>query len=79
MSPLRQPPAVPSRATLLIALLLLTLTLAGLLAYEAHQAARWHRVTAERASRDYAAFAIRELLTGATDALHAALIDALAR
>jgi hypothetical protein len=47
-------PALPSRATLLIALFLLTMFLAGLLAYEAHLVGQSHRVTVERASRDYA-------------------------
>jgi CheY-like chemotaxis protein len=65
MAPFRRLAVAPSRATLLIALLLLTMVLAGLLAYEAHLAARSHQVTLERAARDYAAFAARELLANA--------------
>ena len=50
----------------LILLLGLTLGLAGLLGVEALRATRSHRVTAERALRDYASVAAWELLT-ATD------------
>ena len=76
MALFRRHAVVPSRATLLIALLLLTMVLAGLLAYEAHLAARSHRVTLERAAGDYAAFAARELLANAVDGLHLTLTDA---
>ena len=48
-------------------LLALTVALSGLLAYEAHQAARSHQLTAERALRDYAAVAAWELLAAAGD------------
>jgi signal transduction histidine kinase len=68
---------VPTRATLLVVLLLLTVALAALLGYEAHQAARSQRVTAERALRDYAAFAAREFLSGATASLDTAVTGAL--
>jgi len=44
----RQPAIWRSRASLLVALLGLTFVLAAVLAYEAHDAARSHRVTAER-------------------------------
>lgn len=53
----RHPQPRRPRALLLVAVLLLTLGLAGLLAYEAQDAARSHRAAAESALRDYAAFA----------------------
>ena len=49
------------RATLLVVLLAATVVLATILAWEAHDASRSHQVTAERALRDYAAVAAREL------------------
>jgi signal transduction histidine kinase len=49
-----------SRSTILVAVLLLTMTLAAALAHEAWRAARSHRATAERALRDYASFAAWE-------------------
>ncbi|MBV9774436.1 MAG: HAMP domain-containing histidine kinase [Gemmatimonadetes bacterium] len=52
-----RPPAPPARSTYTVALLLLTLVLAGVLAYEAQESARSHRATAERTLRDYAGFA----------------------
>lgn len=55
-----------SASRFLIVLLGLTLGLAGLLGVEALRATRSHRVTAERALRDYATVAAWELLT-ATD------------
>jgi len=57
---------VKSASRFLIVLLGLTLGLAGLLGVEALRATRSHRVTAERALRDYATVAAWELLT-ATD------------
>ena len=45
------------RSTLLIAILLLTLGLAATMTYQAVNADHWHRKTAERALRDYAAVA----------------------
>src|SRR3954464_7989990 len=67
-----------SRSTLVVgALALGTLALAGLMAYEAYDASRSHRATAERALRDYATFAAWELLANATDNLHTALDAAL--
>ncbi|HWJ23457.1 MAG TPA: hypothetical protein VNS52_13970, partial [Gemmatimonadaceae bacterium] len=63
---------------LLGALLALTLALAALLAYEAQQAVRSHRLSAERALRDYAAFAAWELLANADDGLRSSLGTALA-
>jgi signal transduction histidine kinase len=49
-----------SRSTVIVLVLLLTLGLAGMLAYAAQQAARSHRATAENVLRDYAAFATWE-------------------
>jgi len=65
------------RSGVLVALLALTLALAAALAYEAHDAARSHRATAERALRDYAYFAAYEILAGARDSVHDALAAAL--
>jgi signal transduction histidine kinase len=53
----------------LILLLGLTLVLAALLAYEAQRATRSHRVTADRALRDYATLAARDLSTATAEAL----------
>ena len=66
-----------SRSTVLIALLALTIALAGVLAYEAHEAARSHQATAERALRDYAVFAAWEFLTGARQSVSNSLAAAL--
>jgi signal transduction histidine kinase len=55
--------------TLLVGLLTLTVVLAGSLAYEAHDAARSHRVTAERALRDYASVAAWEYVANVQDRL----------
>ena len=51
----------PSRSTVIVILLVATLGMAAMLAYEAQQAARSHRVTAENVLRDYSAFAAWEL------------------
>jgi signal transduction histidine kinase len=61
----------------LILLLSLTLVLASLLAFEAQRATRSHRVTAERALRDYATVAARELATASAEALGAAVAPVL--
>jgi len=50
-----------ARSALIALVLLLTLTVAASLAYQAQRAARSHRATAERVLRDYAAFASSEL------------------
>lgn len=50
-----------SRSRLIVGLLVLTLGVAGLLAYQALEAARSHRQTAEGVLRDYAALASWEL------------------
>ena len=49
-----------------------------MLAYEAHDAARSHRATAERALQDYAAVAAWELVAGVTDQLQTSSGGALA-
>ncbi|HEY9227329.1 MAG TPA: HAMP domain-containing sensor histidine kinase, partial [Gemmatimonadaceae bacterium] len=54
---------------LLAGLLVATLGLATMLAYEAHDAARSHRATAERALHDYAAIAAWELIAGVNEEL----------
>jgi signal transduction histidine kinase len=63
---------------LLVALLVCTLGLATILAYEAHDAARSHRATAERALHDYAAVAAWELVAGVNESLQSSLGSALA-
>lgn len=63
---------------LLAALLVGTLALATMLAYEAHDAARSHRATAERALHDYAAVAAWELVAGVTEELESSLGAGLA-
>ena len=67
----------PSRVPLLVILILATLMLAGLLANEAHQTARFHQVTAERALADYAGFAAWQLLAAAEENVHLAVAEAL--
>ena len=47
---------------MLAGLVLLTVSLAGVLAFEAYQASQSHRLTVERLLRDYASFAAFELL-----------------
>lgn len=59
-------------------LLVCTLALATMLAYEAHEAARSHRATAEHALHDYAAVAAWELVAGVNDELQSTLGSALA-
>ncbi|MBA3319078.1 MAG: HAMP domain-containing histidine kinase [Gemmatimonadales bacterium] len=61
----------------LLLLLSLTVALASLLAYEAQRATRSHRVTAERALRDYATVAARELATASAEALEGIVGPAL--
>src|SRR4029079_9125653 len=67
-----------SHAMLLAALLVCTLGLATMLAYEAHDAARSHRATAERALHDYAAVAAWELVAGVNEDLQSSVGEALA-
>lgn len=64
---------------MLLALLLVgTLVLATMLAYEAHDASRSHRATAEHALNDYAAVAAWELVAGVNDELQSTAGAALA-
>src|ERR1700750_1827134 len=78
MAPSRPRPVAPrSRAMLLAVLLVGTLALATMLAYEAHDASRSHRVTAERALNDYAAVAAWELVAGVNDELQSTVGAAL--
>ena len=78
-SPLTRAAGGPrSQAILLVALLVATLALATMLAYEAHEAARSHRATAERALHDYAAVAAWELVAGVNEELQSSVASALA-
>lgn len=65
------------RGAILVALLLLTLVVAGGLTYQAHEAARSHRGAVEATLRDYAGFATweyaRRVQGGVVVALHQAL------
>jgi signal transduction histidine kinase len=65
-----------SRSTLLVGLLLLTLGLAAVLAHQAYDATRDHRITAERTLRDYAATAAWEFNAHAKEELWQALVYA---
>ncbi|MEO7987053.1 MAG: HAMP domain-containing sensor histidine kinase [Gemmatimonadales bacterium] len=66
-----------SSSRYLILLLGLTLALAGLLAFEAQRATSSHRVTAERALRDYATVAAWEFLSAAEEQVDRSLAPAL--
>lgn len=70
---------VRSRASsvVLAALLVLALAVTGMLAYEAHVAARSHRETAERALRDYASVAAWEMVASLGETLDAIAAPAL--
>src|SRR5918993_5318364 len=50
-----------SRSTVIVVILVATLVMTGALAWEALQAARSHRATAENVLRDYSRFAAWEL------------------
>src|SRR3954470_16044809 len=76
--PRPRPVAQRPRAMLLALLLVGTLALATMLAYEAHDASRSHRATAERALNDYAAVAAWELVAGVNDELQSTVGAALA-
>src|SRR5262245_2947209 len=73
MPDLRVPREMRSRTTSLVAILMLTVALAAFLAYEAWDAARSHRATAERAVRDYAKFAAWEFSVSAKEVLYSNL------
>ena len=70
----RLPRARRSRSTSLVAILLLTVSLATFLAYEAWDAARSHRATAEGAIRDYARFAAWEFSVNSKEVLYSTLL-----
>jgi signal transduction histidine kinase len=63
-----------TRSTSLVAILLLTVALASFLAYEAWDAARSHRATAERAIRDYADFAAWEFAASTKEEMWSTLV-----
>ena len=65
-------------STLIVLLLLSTLGVAGALAYQAQQAARSHRATAENVLRDYARFASWEFARSARRQLNDVLGSQLA-
>ena len=62
-----------SRTTSLVAILMVTVVLTAFLAFEAWDAAHRHRVTAERAIRDYAKFAAWEFSVNAKEVLYSTL------
>jgi hypothetical protein len=66
-------------SALIVLLLLSTLAVAGALAYQAQEAARSHRTTAENVLRDYATFAGWELSRLARRELNDVLGSQLAR
>ena len=77
MSPSDQAAARP-RSRQLVAILLLTLALAGFLTYEAWDAARRHRASAEQTLREYAAFAAWEFNISVKEQLYSTLVWVLA-
>jgi len=66
-------------SALIVVLLVATLAVAGALAYQAQDAARSHRATAENVLRDYATFASWEFSRLARRELNDALANQLAR
>ena len=68
-----------SRSTLIVVILVLTLGMTGALAWEALQAARSHRATAENVLRDYSRFAAWELTRLGRTQVLAALNSELSR
>ena len=68
-----------SRSTLIVVILVATLGMAGALAWEALQAARSHRATAENVLRDYSRFAVWELTRLGRTEILAALNTELSR
>ncbi len=65
---------VERRSKLIMALLLLMVVLTGVLTYQAQDAARSHRATAERALKGYASMAVWALDRNAQEVLFASLI-----
>jgi hypothetical protein len=78
MSPNARPAASRLRSRPLVVILLLTLVLAGVLTYEAWDAARRHRATAEQSLREYAAFAAWEFNSSVKEQLYSHLVWILA-
>ncbi len=78
MSPNARPAATRLRSRPLVAILLLTLALAGVLTYEAWDAARRHRSSAERTLREYASFAAWEFNISVKEQLYSNLVWILA-
>jgi hypothetical protein len=68
-----------ARSALIAVVLLLTLTVAASLAYQAQREARSHRATAENVLRDYSAFAGAELARRARQGLSEVLRTQLIR
>src|SRR5262245_8667450 len=68
-----RPRASGSSALLVVLRLFCTLALAAMLAYEAHDTAKSHRATADRALHNYASVAAWEFVAGVGDALQSAL------
>jgi signal transduction histidine kinase len=69
---IRQP-----RLVLLVALLILSFAATAVLAYQAQDAARSHRVAAERALRDYASFAAMNFAVHSKEALYGTITSVL--
>ena len=67
-------PLPRSRATILVAVLLLSMALAAALAHEAWRAERSHRATADRTLRDYAAFAAWEFTVAAKSKMYSNIL-----
>lgn len=63
-------PSRERRIAILVALLALSLVFTGILAYQAQDAARSHRATAERTLRDYAAFAALQFAIHAKEGIY---------
>jgi signal transduction histidine kinase len=68
---------IERRSQVLIALLIAVMALAGILAYQAQDAARSHRATAEQALRGYASIAVWGLNRNAQEMLYSALVARL--
>ena len=68
---------VERRSKLIMSLLLLMVVLTGVLTYQAQDAARSHRATAERALRGYASMAVWALGRNANEALFSMLLSSI--
>ena len=77
--PLRWPRAPQRRMAFLVVLLVLSLGLTAVLAYQAQDAARSHRATAERALHDYASFAALEFSVNSKEGIYANISEMLHR